>query len=763
MAVNLGSAYGKVTLDVKGLLTGVASAKSGINSLVETGAKLRSLGIALTLGVSLPILAVGKNALMAASAMTETKNKVKVVFKEMSESVLEWSKNSATAFGQSQQQALSAAGTFGALFVTMDIGTEKAAEMSMKLVELASDLASFYDLDPGVALEKLRSGLVGESEPLRTVGIRISEVEVQAKALQMGLVDVEVDMVAVNGATLDLRSAQQELADAMRGGGVDTDKLSSAQNRLANASDRVSDAQGRVAKAQLGVQRAQRDLNALLADPKVEADSLRVVHARERVADAEQRVADAQDSVGDASRGAAEAQNSLNNARTPAAADALDIAQAEQKVAEAQQAIGTAMSGTNVELTEGQKLLARYEVIMEQSAVAHGDFSRTAMDFANSLRTLQATWGDTLVVIGDFFLPIATKVVHILTQMLEKFNNLAPWQQKIIVGFFTLAAVIGPLLFLFGFLLPMLANTTKSMNPLSGGIFGLVFSFVKLLAVLAIVVKVLAFLGISTGPVGAGILGLNTAIVGVGGSILAALAPVLFILLAIAAVIVWWALAWKLNLFYIRDTVASTVKIIKALWGAFTAFLRGDTEEAMEYLQAAFDAFGEHVNLIFMKVFGIKDAWAKFFDFMRDALGKTVAFIVKTFTNMDWSLVGKSILSGIANGMLLGLPALIITAGRVATSVLAEIKKSLGISSPSKEAMKLGAFTAQGFMLGMQTMNPDDIARSLIRPITNNSNSQSQTIINNFSSGLTTRQAQSMIAENNEQLINMMISGLGGA
>ena len=55
--------------------------------------------------------------------------------------------------------------------------------MSKQLTELGADLASFYNTDVSSALDALRSGLVGESEPLRKYGVRLSEVRVQQQAL----------------------------------------------------------------------------------------------------------------------------------------------------------------------------------------------------------------------------------------------------------------------------------------------------------------------------------------------------------------------------------------------------------------------------------------------------------------------------------------------------------------------------------------------------------------------------------------------------
>ena len=193
MAIQLGSAYGKVELDASGVQRGVSTATSSLQKLAVIGEKvgevLKSVGTKLTIGLTIPILAMGAASIKAASDLEETRNKVNVVFGEMSESVLQWGEDSATAFGMSKQQALEAAGTFGNLFTSMGLGKEKSADMSQGLVQLAADLASFNNMDPNIVLEKLRSGLVGEVEPLRTLGVNLTMTAVKAKAMEMGLAD----------------------------------------------------------------------------------------------------------------------------------------------------------------------------------------------------------------------------------------------------------------------------------------------------------------------------------------------------------------------------------------------------------------------------------------------------------------------------------------------------------------------------------------------------------------------------------------------
>jgi len=98
-------------------------------------------------------------------------NKVEVVFGENAAAIKQWSKDAAEAFGMSRQKALEAAGTFGNLFRALGLGTPQASDMSKKLVQLAADLASFNNANPEEVLLALRSGLVGEAEPLRKFGV----------------------------------------------------------------------------------------------------------------------------------------------------------------------------------------------------------------------------------------------------------------------------------------------------------------------------------------------------------------------------------------------------------------------------------------------------------------------------------------------------------------------------------------------------------------------------------------------------------------
>ena len=145
-------------------------------------------GAALAAGlVTREVVNQGAQAVRAASDLTESINKTGVAFAGSQRQILSWSENSARALGQSRQQALEAASSFGLLFRTIGLGSGESAKMSQGLVQLAADLASINNIPVDDALTKLRAGLVGEVEPLRTVGVLLNAQVVAQKAVDLGL------------------------------------------------------------------------------------------------------------------------------------------------------------------------------------------------------------------------------------------------------------------------------------------------------------------------------------------------------------------------------------------------------------------------------------------------------------------------------------------------------------------------------------------------------------------------------------------------
>jgi len=164
------SGSGRAQLAFSGLGKEAAKMAGGF---LAVDAAARALGTGLKVSVE------------AASNLTEQIGKSRIVFGGASRDVEAWAKTTSTSFGIANDQALETAGTFGNLFRTVGLVGKANADMSTSLVELAADLAAFNNIDDvSQVLDALRSGLVGEAEPLRRLGVRLSEARVQQDALR---------------------------------------------------------------------------------------------------------------------------------------------------------------------------------------------------------------------------------------------------------------------------------------------------------------------------------------------------------------------------------------------------------------------------------------------------------------------------------------------------------------------------------------------------------------------------------------------------
>lgn len=153
--------------EVRGLRTGFAGLRGAV------------LGATAAVGV-VGFANAARTALDVASNLNEQTSKARTVFGSASAAVEDFASN---ALGLAKDQALEAAGGIGALLRPLGVLEEDAAGVSVKLTKLGVDLSSFYNTDVQSALDAIRSGLSGESEPLRKYGILLSEARVQARAL----------------------------------------------------------------------------------------------------------------------------------------------------------------------------------------------------------------------------------------------------------------------------------------------------------------------------------------------------------------------------------------------------------------------------------------------------------------------------------------------------------------------------------------------------------------------------------------------------
>jgi len=128
-----------------------------------------------------------KEGVQLASDLYEVQNVVDTTFRESSKVIDKWSQSAISDFGLSELQAKKFTGSLGAALKSSGITGDEIVNLSTDLVGLSGDFASFYNLPVEEAFEKIRSGIMGQSKPLRDLGINMSVANLEAYALSKGM------------------------------------------------------------------------------------------------------------------------------------------------------------------------------------------------------------------------------------------------------------------------------------------------------------------------------------------------------------------------------------------------------------------------------------------------------------------------------------------------------------------------------------------------------------------------------------------------
>lgn len=172
---------------------------------------------------------------MAGSDLQENANKIAVVFGPASDRVNAYIQSMADNFGLVKAEMGEAVSNIGLIAKGAGLAEGPAANMGMTMASLAADASSFYNVPVADALAAIRSGLVGESEPLRQYGVMLSEAAVENEAVRLGLIRRGEAMTDTDKVMARSSLIQQGFADAQG-------DLARTQDGLAN---RVRELQGR--------------------------------------------------------------------------------------------------------------------------------------------------------------------------------------------------------------------------------------------------------------------------------------------------------------------------------------------------------------------------------------------------------------------------------------------------------------------------------------------------------------------------------------
>lgn len=179
-ATSLGKALDAYTLSTSRASKGSWSLASAIGKLYAT--------------YWLLFRAFGKigDAIDISSSLTEVQNVVDVTFGEYASLVEKMSETSIADFGMSELTVKQVASRFQAMGSAMGFAQGKMADMSIELTKLTADMASFYNVEQTDVAEDLESIFTGQTRPLRTYGLDLTEATLKEWALKQGM-DANID------------------------------------------------------------------------------------------------------------------------------------------------------------------------------------------------------------------------------------------------------------------------------------------------------------------------------------------------------------------------------------------------------------------------------------------------------------------------------------------------------------------------------------------------------------------------------------------
>ena len=184
-----------------------ASISGGLNSIFSKFLSVAALATALN-----TLKDFGTEALDVASNITEVQNVVDTAFDEMAYKCEAFADSAIDNFGISELSAKKTASTFMAMSKGMGMASESASNMSINVAKMAADVASFYNLSYDTACTKLKAIWTGETEGLKDLGIVMTQTNLQAYALSLGIEQNIQDMSQADQTTLRYKYVMEQLS-----------------------------------------------------------------------------------------------------------------------------------------------------------------------------------------------------------------------------------------------------------------------------------------------------------------------------------------------------------------------------------------------------------------------------------------------------------------------------------------------------------------------------------------------------------------------
>jgi hypothetical protein len=214
----IGSIRTVATLDTSNFDKGLRKARVELDGFsgVAVSSKAALLGLAAAGGAFAASKIAGGigSAVVAAGDLTEALGKARIIFGPAAEGMISATEKVGDALGVNKTQYLEAAANIGMVGKAAGMTQDAAAGLGTQMAQAALDAARFNNKPLEQALGAIRSGLIGESEPLRQFGVFLSADAEKAEALRLGIAKTSGALTESQKVTARTSIIMRQLGDA---------------------------------------------------------------------------------------------------------------------------------------------------------------------------------------------------------------------------------------------------------------------------------------------------------------------------------------------------------------------------------------------------------------------------------------------------------------------------------------------------------------------------------------------------------------------
>ncbi len=165
------------------------------NGLAQIESKIK--GLAATIGLAFGVkelIDFGKRSIDAASDLAEAQNVVDTAFGAMSWKMEQFAATALETYGISELTAKNMGSTYMAMAKGMGVATDAASDMAVTLTGRLSDIMSFYNKTQSEVDTIGRALITGETEPLKAIGVVMTQTNLSAYAMAQGFAKTYAEM-----------------------------------------------------------------------------------------------------------------------------------------------------------------------------------------------------------------------------------------------------------------------------------------------------------------------------------------------------------------------------------------------------------------------------------------------------------------------------------------------------------------------------------------------------------------------------------------